>query len=162
MANIKRITQFIILASVLFVAVAAPRQASAAELFTLHTENGMEFYLVDGAIEPVSLDGLFADQSRWTLTSEGSLTDPRWQTARMFTSVRSLTTEQGLAGFRGFRTSFLGHVLEIDAHYADLPRRPATRVAQLTQTEGLQLRSLPAASPRLAWQAREALTILSF
>lgn len=146
MEQIKQNFMYVAFGVVLLTAAAAPVPAEAGELFALPTEDGLELYLADGVIEPVSLEGpLFANRSTLMLTSEPTR-----------------TIEDRLAGFRGFRSPFPNSAIEIEARFADLLRQPATRVAHQTQTGPLQLRSLPPASLRVAWEAREGWTILSF
>lgn len=162
MEAIKPILMYVVLAFILLVTVAGPRAAEAADLFTLTTENGLEFYLVEGTIDPVSFDAIFSNQSGLALTLDGLLTDGSWDPQRMFASAPSSTADRSPAGFPGFRTSFLGRVLAIDAQFAGLLGQPTIRVAHQSRTKGVQLRALPPASSRLVWQAREGLTILSF
>ncbi len=97
--------------------LAGPGSAMAEKLFTISTENGLEFYSLDTTIETTSPEAILASQSRSRLSLEDNPAYSDWGLeSNSLLPLEMSQPDHQVGLFRGFRTSFHGRVLEIDAH----------------------------------------------
>lgn len=159
------IKQLAIVAAFSMMVVGFSGLASAANLYSLPGEDGLELFLLENHLQTPTLDLHKNAGNRVTVTEDGSLTfGPTDSLAKYFGMNNDgvKNDESAKLAYRGFRTSPLGRVLSVGGEFTPNmgPASIATADSQQAMERKFDLGK--SQSGRTGWEQDTGFKILSF
>lgn len=138
-------------------------QAIAGDLLTLPTQDGLEFYVVEGLDKTTAPNLELHNGTGWMLTPEGKIIKRDSLEARLLLTNVS-KTENTPVFFPGLRTSLLGRVLGIGNQATVTPKLAIEKTVRSNTIGSVTSRlSIPPNPNQLAlWEGAEGFQVLAF